>query len=271
MLSESIYAEQQREIGRKIHEHDGIFWEQPYPFYSRPVFFMSAFQVGAAKPHFLKRILGYSHQITDANKATDFKTFMELNREKLNDYSIQKLLPKKRSQVRQALKFCEIKLIVELNAEVLERIRQINIQQALRQESGYGAETPSDRYIKEKEDWEKQVQREFALQGREWWGAYLEGVLIAYVKTYQVGSVRIIEQTKTDSQYLKYKPMDALYYTIIEKASKDLSCEKIINGTPLHPSLNLYKEQFLFEQVSYPYYTSNYKFNQLIRKLLGKS
>jgi hypothetical protein len=270
MLTEAQYAEQQRQLKRKIHEHDGIYWEQPYPFYCRPVFFMTAFQVGAAKPHPLKSMLGFSHQTTDSSKATDYKSFMELNREDLNDYSIQKLLPKKRSQVRQALKTCEVKLIPNLNDEVIERIRQINIEQAVRQESGYGAETPSARYIKEKEEWKEQIQREFSLHGREWWGAYYEGSLIAYIKTHQIGGIRIIEQTKTHTQYLKQKPMDALYYSIIEMASKESTCFKIINGTPLHPSLNIYKEQFLFKEVKYPYFSSNYKMVNSIKRLIGK-
>lgn len=270
MLTEAQYAEQQSQLGRKIHEHDGVFWEQPYPFYCRPVFFMAAFQVGAATPHPLKCMLGFSHQTTDSSKATDYKTFMEINRGDLNGYNIQKLLPKKRSQVRQALKTCEVKLIPSLNDEVLERIRQINIQQAFRQENGYGAETPSARYIKQKKEWENQVQREFALQGREWWGAYYGGLLIAYIKTYQVGAIRIIEQTKADTQYLMQKPMDALYYSIIEEASKESTCLKIINGTPLHPSLNLYKAQFLFKEVKYPYFSSNYKMVKNIKRLMWK-
>jgi hypothetical protein len=53
-------------------------------------------------------------------------------------------------------------------------------------------------------------------------------------------------------------------------AAKELSCQKIMNGTPIHPSLTLYKEQFLFKEVTYPYYSSNYKLTQKIRKTTKK-
>jgi hypothetical protein len=270
MLTELEYVEQQRQLGRRIHQHDGIFWEQTYPFYCRPAFIYRAFDRGTAKPHALKSLLGYSHQIIDSNKATDYKTFMEIDREELNGYSIEKLHPKKRNKVRQSLKFCEVKLITHMDEELMGRIRQINIEQSIRQEKGFGAETPVDRYIKEKEQWIKQIKKDFALNGREWWGAYYEGILTAYMRTYQVDGIRVIEQTKLDSKYIDYKPMDGLYFSVINMAAKDLSCEKIMNGTPLHPSLNLFKEQFLFKQVTYPYFTSNYKLNQGIRKLLKK-
>lgn len=271
MLTEQEYVEQLRQSGHRIHEHDGVYWEQTYPFFCRPALFFRAFDPGTARPAAFKSLLGYSHEIEDANKATHFRTFLVLTRDVLNDYSIPNLLPKKRSQVRQALRNCEVKLITKLDEDLLERIRQINIAQAIRQEKGFGAETPVDRYVKELEQWKKQIRNEFRLAGREWWGAYVDGVLVAYIKTYQIDSTRIIEQTKTDSQYAQQKPMDALYYTVIETAAKELSCTRILNGTPLHPSLTLYKEQFLFKEVTYPYFSSNYKLTQTIKKLLGKS
>jgi hypothetical protein len=152
MLTELEYVEQLRQSGHKIHEHDGIFWEQTYPFYCRPAFIYRAFDRGTARPHPLKSLLGYSHQIIESNKATDYKTFMEIDREVLNDYSIPKLLPKKRSQVRQSLRNCEVKLITHMDDELIERFRQINIEQSVRQEKGFGAETPVDRYMSKKKN-----------------------------------------------------------------------------------------------------------------------
>ena len=51
--------------------------------------------------------------------------------------------------------------------------------------------------------------------------------------------------------------MDALYFTVLSAAAADPACTRILNGRPMHPSLNHFKEQFLFAAVDCPYFSTH--------------
>ncbi len=256
MLTEVQFAEQQRLLGLRIHEHEGVFWEEVRPFYCKPAFVHRAFARGSARPARLRGLLGYSHRVPEPGQANRWLEVMALERNRLDHFGLMQLPQKKRNNVRRALERCEVRPISDLEA-CLERLREINFVQALRHEQGAGADTPAERYRQEADSWRAQIRKEFALAGREWWGAFVDGVLAAYLRTYQVEGIRIIQQAKADTAWLKYYPMDALYFEILTRAAADAGCLQIINGSPLHPSLNHYKEQFLFTTVALPYYSSN--------------
>lgn len=256
VLTEAEFVEQQRFLGRRIHEHDGVFWEEVYPLYCKPAFIYKAFAPGDAKPACLRSFLGYSHQVNTLEQGNRSVPLMVLVRSTLDFFDLQKLPPRKRTYVRRALEYCKIDTIADIET-YLERIREINISQSVRQEQGAGAETSVRRYTEEADSWRAQMRREFSLKGREWWGAFVNDVLVAYLRTYQVDGIRVIQHAKADTAYFKYHPMDALYYTVLSKAAADTACHRIVNGGPLHPSLNHFKEQFLFQVVEYPYYSTH--------------
>lgn len=270
MLTEAEFVEQQRSLGRRIHEHDGVFWEEVYRFYCKPAFIYRAFDRGSARPHPLRSLLGYSHQVTDAPQSNRTVPFMVLERDGLDGFDLQKLPSPKRRIVRQGISRCEVKSILDIEP-LMERVREINIAQSLRQEAGAGAETSPKRYIDEAEDWRAQIRREFALRGREWWGAFVDGVLAAYLRTYQVDEIRVIQQVKADTAYFKYRPVDALYFHVLSASAVDPGCMRIMNGDPRHTSLNRFKEQFLFKAVSYPYYSSAAWMVNSAKKLLNRA
>jgi hypothetical protein len=256
MLTEARYVEQQRALGRRIHEHDGVWWEELHPFYCKPAFVYKAFDRGAARPPPLRRLLGYSHQVLRADQANRMLPVMVLTRDRLDGFGLQALPQKKRNNVRRALENGEVRLLADVESE-LERIREINLSQALRHDQGAGSEISARRYTAEADDWRAQMRREASLEGREWWGAYVDGVLAAYVRTFQVDGIRIIQQAKADTDHLKSYPMDAIYFTLLGQAAADPDCRMILNGRPQHPSLNHYKEQFLFRADELPYYSSH--------------
>jgi len=256
MLTEAEFAEQQIMLGRRVHYNEGVYWEEVRPWYCKPAFIYSAFEPGEARPAFGRRWLGFSHQVMSFAKGNRSVRLMVIDGERLKDFSMMALPSKKRNQVRRGLRDCEVELIQDLEP-VLERIREINISQAVRQQEGRGAETPARRYLEEADEWRVQVRRDFSLPGREWWGAYIDGELAAYMRSYQVGDTRVIEQTKADSKCLKNYPMDALYFSVLSEAAADEYCCQIVNGRPMHASLNHYKEQFLFKNREYPYFSSH--------------
>lgn len=270
MLSESEFVEQQRVLGCRIHKHDGEFWEETYPFYCRPAFAYKIIEKGAARPACLHSLLGYSHQVPRLEHGNRTLTSMALERNHLEGFSLQKLPSKKRNQVRRAMDKCLIQPILDIEM-YLERIREINLSQAIRQENGAGAETSAKRYTEEADAWRTQIRREFTVGvGREWWGAFVDGNLAAYIRTYQVDSIRVIQQAKADSAYFKSYPMDALYFTLLSKATEDSSCQCIVNGSPLHKSVNHFKKQFLFREVTFPCYSSNAWLLEAVKWLIHK-
>lgn len=267
MLTEADFVKQQQALGRRIHQHDGVFWEEVYPFYCKPAFVYKAFDPGTARPARLRSLLGYSHQVLTPGLGNRTVPFMVLDRPGLDGFGLMKLPPKKRNKVRRALEHCEVKPITDLET-VLERMREINLSQAVRQEQGAGAEVPPRRYTEEAEDWRAQIRQEFALEGREWWGAFVDGVLAAYLRTYQVDGIRVIQQTKAHTDYFKFHPVDALYYAVLSTAAADSNCQRIMNGDPRHGSLNHFKEQFLFKAKEYHYHSSNAWLVNTVKRLL---
>ena len=182
--------------------------------------------------------------------------FMVLEGTDLSDFSLSKFRSERRNKLKKAVRECLVRPIDNLEAR-LEEMRQINISQSLRQAAKHGAETPSGRYINGAEAWRTQIRREFSLPGREWWGSFVGGSLVAYMTTYEVEKVRIIEKTKSHTAALAHRPVDALYLTVISAAAAAGTCDRILNGSPQHVSLDRYKEEFCFKAVEYPYHSSH--------------
>ena len=270
MLTAAQFAEQQRQLGCRIHEHGGVFWEEIHPFYCKPAFPYQCFARGTARPVRRRSMLGFSHPVPCAEQGNRRLPLMVLEREQLDGYGLSKLPSKKRNQVRRALEQCVVLPILDLESQ-LECIREINIAQATRQERGAGAEVPASRYIQEADAWRTQIRNEFRVgTGREWWGAFVDGHLAAYVRTHQVDGIRVIQQAKANTLYFKANPMDALYFTVLSKAAEDADCRRIINGSPLHESVNHFKRQFLFQSAEYPIYSSNVWLLEMAKRLMGK-
>lgn len=270
MLTAAQYAEQQQQLGRRIHKHEGIYWEEIVRFYCKPAFPYQCFAKGTARPERRKRMLGFSHPVPCREQGNRSLTLMMLERGQLDEYSLEKLPSKKRNQVRRALEQCVVLPIRDIENH-LESIREINIAQATRQEQGAGAEVPAARYIQEANAWRMQIRREFAVGvGREWWGAFVGEHLAAYIRTCQVEGTRVIEQAKTNTLYFKANPMDALYFTVLSAAAETMACQRVINGSPLHESVNHYKRQFLFQAIEFPIYSSNAWLVEMAKRLKEK-
>ncbi|MBX3423890.1 MAG: hypothetical protein KF752_20220 [Pirellulaceae bacterium] len=181
---------------------------------------------------------------------------MLLDRSTLDRFELKNLQPRKRTTIRRALEACQIQLIPDVEAD-LERIRLINVSQAQRQANISHTAESIERYTAQADDWRAQIRQEARLPGRQWWGAYIEGNLVAYLRSYQVGNRLVIQQVKSDTNYLKSSPVDALYYSVLSQAASDPSCDLIFNGEPMHASLNQFKELYLFRAVDLPVYSSN--------------
>lgn len=254
MLTEAEFAEQQRQLGRRIHEHDGVWWETKFPFYTKPAFEFRAFAPRSARPKWSRSFLGYSHQVPQPEMGNRLLEFMVLDGESLRGFGMARLGPKKRNQVRKGLKHCHVELISDLMAH-LEEAREINITQSQRQMATGSFDRPMAYYSGKADVWRKEMLARFGLKGWCWWGAFSEGRLVAYMQTLAVEGKLMIMGMKSHTSYLPLCPVDAIYFTVLSQAAGDAGVEQVVNGRPQRESLDRYKEQFLFRRVVVQYFT----------------
>jgi hypothetical protein len=268
MLTEADLAEERRKIGRTVHLHDGVWWEAITSFYTKPVFEFRSFVPKQARPYWPKSFLGYSHQVPDRRQANRVLQFMILEGADLSQFSMARLRSEKRNQVRKGLRLCEVRPISDLES-CLEEMRQINISQAKRlmEDGTFGF--PHDYYVKHERQWKADIRKHAAMRGHEWWGAFHQGHLVAYMVTYQVEHIRFIQIMKTHTEHLKLCATDAIYFTVLEQVSRTGDCERIVNGGPAREGLNRFKEQFLFKPTEVFYYTPAEGLHRVVKKLLG--
>ena len=269
MISEPEFVAEQLRLGRSLHEHNGVWWEQVRPLYCKPVFEFAAFRRGSARPARRRSVLGYSHQVSIPDEANKTVTFMVLEGEDLRHFGIQRVRSSKRSQIRKGLSCCDVRRLRDLDA-VLERMRAINIAQARRFEGlGERGSFLSPAYYEEQaERWRADIRRDFTHRGKSWWGAFREDVLVGYLVCIEVGQVRMIGAVKSDPAHSQFCPVDALYCRVLEAAGRDLDCRQVINGgtNGERAGLTHYKEQFLFRRTEFPYFASSLAVEQLARR-----
>jgi hypothetical protein len=269
-ITEAEYAQQRQQLGRAIHENHGVWWETTAPFYAKPAFDFRLILPRQARPRWHKSFLGYSHQVPTRAQANRTLEWMVLEGENLKQFSLGRLRSEKRNQIRKGLKLCEVRLIPDLEA-CLEDMRQINISQAQRLMADDTFGLPPTYYVSHQDKWRAELLKRFGLDGHEWWGAFHQGVLVAYLVTYQVESVRFFQVMKTHTEHLKLCATDAVYFRVLEQASRDADCLKIINGGPAREGLNRFKEQFLFKRSELFYFSSGAVLHRAAKRLLRRA
>ena len=269
MISELTYVEERQRAGCRTHYHDGIWWQQPWPLYAKPVFDFRAFPPGTARPLRVRALFGYSHQVAEAHMGNRSLEYMILEGEDLSSFSLDRLPAKKRNQVRKGLKQCEIQPLEAIESW-LEHIREIYISQAQRHTEFHDAPaTPPSFYVNHADRWRKRELRYLTGAGREVWGALVEGRLVGFLVSRQVEEVRVIEKVKSHSDYLQCCLSDGLYFTVLAETARQGTCRRVVNPGVRGGGLDRYKEQFLFKRTEVPLYCSNVALFHLGERLIA--
>ena len=260
MISQQDFVLEERKIGRKLHYHNGVWWLQVASLYCKPLFEFDHFAPRTAKPNIWRSLWGYSHQVPDKSMANRTVKWMLLDGEDLQNYSIDMLPSSKRRTIRNGLKKCHFQLI-NPSVRILEEMRRINISQAQRFKEGgdVGGYLPSSYYEKHAPEWSHNINSILNHKGHNFWGAFLDGTLVAYADIIKMKDTWMVGAVKSHSNYLSARPVDGLYYTILHAASKDPSCKRVVNGGPdgVRNSLNKFKELFLFKAVEIAYFSKS--------------
>lgn len=264
MSAEQATAAALRSAGYRVHSSGGVWWIRRSPGFCKPMNPLQAIHRGAARPKWFRSPIGYSHVVPDAAEASHTWDVMMLGGERLKGFEIGYLKPRKRTAVRKALKELEIRRIDHIGP-VLSAMNELSIATAKR--TGHGR--PPQYYIKKRSEWERFMRREFAIPGREWWGAFLEGRLLSYYYSYLINGTMIISAAKSDTAYLKLNPNDAVTFSFLEYCARLPDCHAVIYGdySPEVKSLNEFKEQFGFEKKSLPVYRAESPLFKIARGL----
>lgn len=239
-------------IGRRVHSHDGVWWEQVSRGFCKPVDRTREISPGKARPRLSESLLGFSHVVPSPDQANYDWNVMHMGQPGIEGFSLASISPKRKQQkIKQALRTLTIQLIDRIDPWLGDMLAA-NVATAGR--TGHGK--PAEYYTQNRDAWEKFMRTEFSLAGREWWGAFHEGRLIAYYYIYVIGRVLHVSAAKSNTEFLHLAPNDALVYTIVSHHSAQRDCDQIIYGdwSPETESLNDFKRRFGFEVRRLPVY-----------------
>lgn len=269
MISEETFAREEKARGKPVHCHDGVWWVKQAPFYCKPIHEYRPFPPKSARPHPLKALVGFSHQVPDPAQATRFVRMNVLQGEDLRNFSLERIKSKRRNLVRMGMKQCRIEALTQSDA-LLEQMRQINIMQARKLESagGGGSFLSSDYYDRHAARWREETQSLFRHPGHRFIGAFVGDALAAYVNLVQIEDTWLFGAVKSSSEYLARRPVDALYFTALTMASQCGDCKRVVNGGgDERQGLAHFKGEFLLTPVSIPYFTQTFIPLDALRKL----
>jgi hypothetical protein len=258
MISEEIFAQEEKRMGKQVHFHDGVWWVKAAPFYYKPVHEFNPFPPKSAKPHPLKALFGYSHQMPESSQADRYVRWNVIHGDDLNLFSLDRLKSKRRNMVRGGMRDCQVKTVCQIES-LLEEMRKINISQAKRFEGAgeKGTFLPAQYYECHAVDWQKNILKTFSHKGHKFVGAFVGERLAAYVDLIQIEDTWLFGAVKSSEEYLKHRPVDALYFSILSMAAQNAVCKRVLNGggNDERVSLARFKADFLLKPVSFPYYT----------------
>lgn len=259
------FINQQIKAGYKIHFHQGVWWEKVAPFFYKPVLPYQEISPRESRPRLARSFFGYNHCVPDSRYAKKVWPVTFLCEEKLKNFSIRKLSLKTKRSVRKGLKNVNVRRI-EIIDNVIEDMKDICISTAERTKHG----KPPHYYLKNYNEWKVYIFRLFNLPNREWWGAFCEGKLVAYIYAYKIGDTMYVDTHKSHTEFLKLKPNDALYFTFIEYCKNLLDCNSVNSGdwNKINKGVNVFKMKYGFEKVDLPVYTNYNPFVSLAIKFL---
>jgi hypothetical protein len=232
-----------RKAGYKTHRRKGVWWLQAFPFFCKPVDPLRTIQPLESAPNLHNSLLGYNHAVPDSALSNKAWAVMYMGPDRLSTFEIGQLKHQKRSCVRKGMRQLEIERIEDIGP-LLDRMNGICISTAKRTKHG----KPPGFYIKRRREWERFMVNEFKIPGREWWGAFAQGKLIAYFYAYLLNSTMFMLAFKSHSDFLSLCPNDALIFRFLEYCRDLEGCEQVVYGdwAPDAPTLNQFKARYGF-------------------------
>ena len=229
--------------GRKVVEHDGVFFNEVSPGYK------VYWPIDVLHPHAraIKAIpatRGHKMVVADPAKANGFLNIMVAR--DVPDFDIGLLSKKRRSDVRRSLKRIEVRFMDEPEGLIAQGASDVDA--SFRERTGYG----SVRSKPEFEEWLRSVMRH---TGQRWYGAFVEGRLAGFSCMTVVNRNACIGLLEVHTDFLADGTSTALLYELCRRSRDSGQVDQIYFG--LHSekaSLNRFKEGMLFKRRDLPCY-----------------
>lgn len=255
-VSEDDFARDELRNGKTLHKKDGIWWIEKVKFYYGPLNKMRVCSPGKESPNPFKALVGYSCRVNEKTGNGEDYVYNILSGDNLKNYDLGKIKSPKKSQVKQGLNNCKVRLIQDVTP-YLQQMKAININQAIRFDN-MGAPKdylPASYYDTYEEKWKNEMMGHFDHAGHFLLGAFVDEKLAAYIDLIILDNLWEFGAVKSHDDFLPQRPVDAIYYHILHTASLNPHCNFVINGggADERETLTKYKSKFLLEQTTVHY------------------
>ena len=247
-MTKEEYIEAKKRAGHRLHLNDGVWWETDRAGYCKTAIRYEAHNALEVKPKFAESYKGYNHRVYDERQAKSKWTPLIMNEEKLQNWSLTSLESgNRRRRIKKGLKNNVVKLVEDINPLKEEFVRVLK-STAIR--NGHG--NPPEFYDMNKSEWWKVIDT--VAHYSEFWCAFQDDKLAAYISLQVMGDRVIVDGVKSDTDMLPGCPMDAIIYNFLMDLQGRGGIKEIwYGGKSDRPTLDKFKESFGFEIVEVPY------------------
>jgi len=245
-------VKQDSSVEDTFHLNKGIWWRKIRPFFYQPAHLLIELEPNVYYPKSLKAFIGYHHIVPKDCFSNAFLCVMAMLN--VDDYSLELLSANKRSKIRRGFKKVQVKKIGCIKDLLIDGYK---IYSSFYSRARWGRNKTDFRIFK---CW---IERAFKLPKRIELGAYLDNQLIAFMFGHAVEDTGYLSYIASHSDYLKLYPNEVLVHAFLEICKRSPDVHKVVFGLKsLRESLNKFKRQHGFEEVTYPAYV---KLNPIAR------
>jgi hypothetical protein len=255
VLTTSELPAQHSAGGDQVHYHRGVWWRQVNPFFCLPCSTFQLIDPSESWPEWHRSLAGYMH--LSATGTASNATFRAIVNDDVKNYSINTLNSKRNIRdVRRAVSNVEVSPI---DRDILLHQGR-RVHDSWRQRVGWGQDRSGERFV----DW---VECVCDRPKRMNLGAFVGGELVAFMLPFATGNVVRIAFTASHTDFLKFRPNDALYHALLCIARQTPGITVAHFGAVSgKPTLNDFKLRFGWIR-EFPAYT---KLNPLLKILAGE-
>jgi hypothetical protein len=248
-MKSQTYIEQELKAGCLAHYHAGVWWQSHAAGGCKPVLPFQQIVPGTAAPRLGKSLLGYNHLAPADACSTGRAAFYLLRGQALRSYSLDNLNDGKRRGILKAQRAGIVITRLTSLEPFWEDLRELAMSATSR--TGYGK--PAEFYRVHFPQWQESLRREFAKPDREWWGAFRQGRLGAYMYGYLIDHTLHLANVKIHTDFVKQHAGDLLLYWLVEHSKTLSECSQVDVGrsAPNSPSVDRWKELHGFERVEF--------------------
>lgn len=249
-MTKEEYVQAKIKSGHIIHKSGEEWWEKTAPGYCKTAAIYEPLDPKNAKPSFMESIKGFSYRVKDEKKASGFWKPFVLSGKEIAEWTVEGLKSgNRRRRIRKGLKHNTVKKVDDISV-YRESVSRILKSTAIR--NGHG--NPPEYYDLENTKWWETIIR--VSNYTEFWCAFQEDKLAAYICLHVIDDRAIVDGVKSDTDMLPGCPMDAIITNIILDLQERGGINELwYGGKSSRETLDKFKESFGFQIQEVPYRT----------------